>query len=102
MYSRRSLLDCPQSGPGPRGPGSGPDPKGRSEGPGQRLLARTSVEGARASYCLAQTWTETIFFAKVMFFFKCPYHKKSKKKIFVKQTKTKQFFFCPSTMPIAP
>jgi len=106
-----SWVDCPQSGPGPRGPGSGPDPKGRSEGPGQRSLARTSVEGARASYGLARTlgsvwvrtWTGPIFFAKVMFFFKCPYHKKSKKKnfqIFAKQTKTKQFFFRPS-MPIA-
>ena len=35
-------IDCPQSGPGPRGPGSGPDRKGRSECPGQRSLARTS------------------------------------------------------------
>src|SRR5271168_400968 len=65
-------IDCPQSGPGPRGPGSGPDRKGRSECPGQRSLARTAVEGARASYFLARTlgsvqvrtWTGPIFFAK--------------------------------------
>ena len=29
-------LDCPESGPGPRGPGSGPDRPYRSECPGQR------------------------------------------------------------------
>jgi hypothetical protein len=28
-------VDCPESGPGPHGPGSGPDRPHRSEGPGQ-------------------------------------------------------------------
>jgi hypothetical protein len=33
---REAGVDCPGSGPGPRGPGSGPDRTYRSECPGQR------------------------------------------------------------------
>ena len=34
-------VDCPESGPGPLGPGSGLDRTGRSEGPGQSIVGPT-------------------------------------------------------------
>ena len=43
VVSKLQRVDCPKSGPGPRGPGSGPDRSHRSEGPGQWEVDRTSI-----------------------------------------------------------
>ena len=40
-------LDCPESGPGPSGPGSGPDPTGRSECPGQGMVGLDLCQGVQ-------------------------------------------------------